>query len=97
MVANSAFTQGVVQHVWPDLGRRERGVGIVYPCVDAENWDGGLLDEGHEEELWKGKRVLLSINRFESKKNVCLAIKAFAGLQPPDREGVRLVIAGKSS
>jgi alpha-1,3/alpha-1,6-mannosyltransferase len=38
--------------------------------------------------------VLLSINRFEKKKDVALAIRAFAGLSPNEREDARLVIAG---
>ena len=38
--------------------------------------------------------VLLSINRFEKKKDVALAVKAFAGLTPAERQGARLVVAG---
>lgn len=45
--------------------------------------------------LWTGKRVLLSINRFEEKKGVDLAIKAYAALKKDVRTGVRLVIAGQ--
>ncbi len=40
------------------------------------------------------KKILLSINRFEKKKNVGLAIEAFAGLSAKERNSVRLVIAG---
>ncbi|KAJ5042602.1 mannosyltransferase [Bipolaris maydis] len=32
--------------------------------------------------LWEGKKVLLSINRFERKEDVALAIRAFAGCRP---------------
>ena len=97
VVVNSGFTKGVVQAVWPGLGGREGGAVVVYPCVDTEETDGGVSTEDESEEMWKGKRVLLSINRFESKKNIGLAIKAFAGLKAKDRKGVRLVIAGRSS
>jgi alpha-1,3/alpha-1,6-mannosyltransferase len=38
--------------------------------------------------------VLLSINRFEKKKDVALAIKAFAGLSLSERQDARLVVAG---
>jgi len=91
VVVNSGFTKGVVEQVWPGLGG-ERGVGIVYPCVDTNE----ILNDGKEEgeTLWKGKKVLLSINRFERKKNIGLAIKAFVRLKPEERQGVRLVIAG---
>lgn len=95
VVVNSGFTKGVVQQLWPHLSSENREIGVVYPCVDTEDVGRGLPTDDQNEELWKGKRVLLSINRFEPKKNVGLAIKAFAGLKAQDRKGVRLVIAGK--
>lgn len=91
VVVNSEFTKGVVQEVWPGLGR-ERGVGVVYPCVDTKESTERPTEVGNT--LWKGKKVLLSINRFERKKGVGLAVKAFAGLTAEKRRGVRLVIAG---
>ena len=39
--------------------------------------------------------VFVSINRFERKKNVALAIRAFAALQPQVMKQCRLVIAGE--
>ncbi|KAF5858988.1 Alpha-1,3-mannosyltransferase-like protein, partial [Aspergillus alliaceus] len=38
--------------------------------------------------------ILLSINRFERKKDMGLAIRAFHGLGVEGRKGVRLVVAG---
>ena len=98
MVVNSQFTKGVVERVWKGIGGN-RGVGIVYPCVHVQNKKETEkatekdVRDGGSDELWKGKKVLLSINRFERKKDVGLAIKAFAGLQ--DRKDVRLVLAGR--
>lgn len=92
VVVNSGFTKGVVESLWKGLGG-ERGVGVVYPCVDTK---GDSKVEDDSKPLWKDQKLLLSINRFERKKDVGLAIKAFAGLEPKDREGVRLVIAGMS-
>ncbi|PNY29815.1 Alpha-1,3/1,6-mannosyltransferase alg-2 [Tolypocladium capitatum] len=40
------------------------------------------------------EKMILSINRFERKKDIGLAIKAFAAIPEADREGVRLVLAG---
>ena len=95
VVVNSGFTKGVAEGVWPGLGG-ERGVGVVYPCVDTSEPQKKFGDEKEDgQALWKGKKIVLSINRFERKKDVGLAIKAFAGLKPGDRSGVRLVIAGK--
>ncbi|MCJ1398412.1 Alpha-1,3-mannosyltransferase-like protein [Xylographa trunciseda] len=98
VVVNSEFTRGVVEGVWKGLGGK-RGVGVVYPCVATKGDKAGERDAGgqkalSEKELWGGKKVVLSINRFEKKKDVGLAIKAFSQLSAKERGGVRLVIAG---
>jgi alpha-1,3/alpha-1,6-mannosyltransferase len=82
------FTKSVFAEAFPSLQHRKPGV--VYPCVDISHGN------NHEElkPLWKNKKVLLSINRFERKKDVALAVKAFAGLAPAERQDARLVIAG---
>lgn len=93
VVANSGFTKGVVEGIWKGLGG-EKGVGIVYPSVDTKETDFGKHEKQEGQELWKRKKILLSINRFDRRKDVSLAIKAFAGLEGTARDGVRLVIAG---
>ena len=99
VVVNSGFTRGVVDGIWKGLGG-ERGIGIVYPCVDTvaqhgEKNESGVNHGAREGPLWEGKKVVLSINRFERKKDVGLAIRAFAGLEEKARRGSRLVIAGE--
>ena len=95
VVVNSSFTKGVVEAIWPGSGG-EDGVRVVYPCVDTKRGleHAGSTVKKEDQEMWKGKKVLLSINRFERKKNIPLAIKAFGGLQAVERNGARLVIAG---
>jgi alpha-1,3/alpha-1,6-mannosyltransferase len=88
IVVNSHFTKSIFADAFPTLKHREPGV--VYPCVDINA--GQLVQRA--TPLWKNKKVLLSINRFEKKKDVALAIRAFAGLSPQERESARLVIAG---
>ncbi|EAW13172.1 GDP-Man:Man(1)GlcNAc(2)-PP-dolichol alpha-1,3-mannosyltransferase [Aspergillus clavatus NRRL 1] len=88
VVANSNFTRGVVSEVF---GSQKLGdVRVVYPCVDtkidAPESDAGLL--------WGGKKILLSVNRFERKKDLALAIRAYHGLGEEKRKGTRLVVAG---
>ncbi len=95
IVVNSRFTKSVVRQVWKGLGGA-KGVGIVYPCVDTGNHENQLVGDDKREQIWKEKEVVLSINRFERKKNIELAIKAYAGLTISDRENSRLVIAGLS-
>lgn len=95
VVVNSRFTRGVVEGVWPDLGAGGRGVGVVYPCVNTKVGTGGAKGEGDAKgEMWRGKKVVLSINRFERKKNIALALRAFHGLEEEERRDVRLVLAG---
>ncbi|KAF2703594.1 glycosyltransferase family 4 protein [Pleomassaria siparia CBS 279.74] len=88
IVVNSKFTKSVFGEAFPGLKHREPGV--IYPCVDISAGDG--VEE--IKPLWGKKKVLLSINRFEKKKDVALAIKAYAGLSPGERKDTRLVIAG---
>lgn len=91
VAVNSGFTKGVVGRVWPELVV-EKDLQIVYPCVDtkekkAESVDGPVA-------AWQDKSILLSINRFERKKDIGLAIKAYAGLGKEARERVMLLLAG---
>lgn len=88
IVVNSKFTKSVFGEAFPSLKHREPGV--VYPCVDTNPSDPIEV----VKPLWENKKVLLSINRFEKKKDVGLAIKAYAGLTTEERKNTRLVIAG---
>ncbi|KAH6656500.1 family 1 glycosyltransferase [Truncatella angustata] len=91
IAVNSNFTKSIVTKTWPGLAGK-RDLKTVYPCVDTKTKKSTEVEEGRP--LWRGKKFLLSINRFERKKDVALAIKAYAGLSKEAREGVRLVVAG---
>ncbi|KAL5046065.1 hypothetical protein BDW71DRAFT_182706 [Aspergillus fruticulosus] len=88
VVANSNFTKSVVKDVFG--AERLGDVRVVYPCVDTAVKEKGEKEEG---AIWEGKKILLSVNRFERKKDLALAIRAYHGLRDK-RKGVRLVIAG---
>ncbi|KAI0006684.1 glycosyltransferase family 4 protein [Xylariaceae sp. FL0662B] len=90
IAVNSNFTKGVVSRTWPGLARQKE-LKTVYPCVDTNT---KKADEKDNKPLWKGMKYMLSINRFERKKDIALAIRAFAGLSREARKGVRLVLAG---
>lgn len=96
VAVNSSFTKGIVGTVWPKLVR-EREVEIVYPCVDVREKKASAGKEGAEDEslVWRDTDIILSVNRFERKKDVGLAIRAFAGLGEHGRKGIRLVVAGE--
>lgn len=91
VAVNSEFTKGVVVRTWPRLGSKV-GIKVVYPCVDTE-----VKEElGVDEKMFEGEKIILSINRFERKKDIGLAIKAFAAIPESKRQNVRLIIAGMS-
>jgi len=92
IVVNSRFTGRTVKDVFPTL--MAKPLKVVYPCVDTSSIKKDLSDK---RSLWPDKRILLSINRFERKKDVALAIKAYAELDPQYRSGTRLVVAGRST
>jgi alpha-1,3/alpha-1,6-mannosyltransferase len=91
VVVNSGFTKSVVGKVFPDL-MKKKDIQIVYPCVDVTEKKSENKDE--IVAAWKDRKIILSINRFERKKDIGLAIKAYAGLGMHGMEGVRLVLAG---
>lgn len=90
IVVNSGFTKSVVEQQWPSLAKKKE-LDVVYPCVDVSPPKAAKEENDLE---WRDKNIILSINRFEQKKNIGLAIRAFAGLPKRAREGVRLVVAG---
>jgi alpha-1,3/alpha-1,6-mannosyltransferase len=91
IVVNSKFTKGIFGEAFPYLKNRDPKV--VYPCVDTNpNSKDARVDI--QGPLWKGDRILLSINRFERKKDIALALRAYAALSVEERESSRLVIAG---
>ena len=92
IVVNSKFTKGVVSKLFPGIG----DLGVIYPCVDTTASETSRAFT-EEKPLWGGMKVLLSINRFERKKDVGLAIRAFHGLAEEERKACRLVIAGEIS
>ncbi|KAK5165448.1 Alpha-1,3-mannosyltransferase-like protein [Saxophila tyrrhenica] len=88
IVVNSKFTRAVFRHTFS--GMKTRDLKVVYPCVDTDTKE----PAEQTAELWPGKAVLLSINRFERKKNLDLALRAYAGLSSEERSKSKLVIAG---
>lgn len=85
-----------MERTWPEL-KKKVTTKVVYPCVDIETKkkDKRSKDERKKEEkVFQGEKIILSINRFERKKDIGLAIKAFAAIPEEKRKGVRLILAG---
>ncbi|KAK4689828.1 hypothetical protein P7C73_g293, partial [Tremellales sp. Uapishka_1] len=108
VLSNSKFTSRVYARAFHSLSKRSPRV--VYPCIDIDAYSSGSKKQAKGKK-GKGKMdpdvalissdrpTLLSLNRFEKKKHVSLAIEAFVQLGPDHLayEGysqLRLVIAG---
>lgn len=90
VVVNSKFTRSVFQKTFANC---PEPLAVIYPCIN----DTEAIDANAEKEVadfFKGLDVFLSINRFERKKNIELAIKAFAQFKKTHPQKVRLVVAG---
>lgn len=86
IAVNSNFTRSIARRVWPSLGESFR---VIYPCVDIPR------PSQDEKPLWENRfRIILSINRFERKKDVGLAILAYNALSAAERRSTRLILAG---
>ncbi|KAL5615328.1 hypothetical protein BROUX41_005375 [Berkeleyomyces rouxiae] len=101
IAVNSEFTKGMVAKTMPILAQRD--LRVVYPAIYIESTKlpkKAIGQRPHDTATdeptiqWPDEKVILSINRFERKKDIGLAIKAFAAIPAAQRVGVRLVLAG---
>ncbi|XGW05383.1 hypothetical protein V3C99_016053 [Haemonchus contortus] len=75
---NSLFTAAVVKKTFKSLQNRE--LSVLYPTLNTHSFDdAGVCDLPDVPST--AKHIFLSLNRFEVKKNVKLAIEAFAALR----------------
>lgn len=88
IVVNSKYTRSVYNKTFPWF--RIRSLRVIYPCVDTADSEWANAPTSP----WPDRKLLLSINRFEGKKDLALAIQAYAGLSEQERSKARLVIAG---
>lgn len=91
IAVNSAFTKYIVSRTWPRLAAR-KPLHVVHPCINTS-------PSPEENQLetplpWKSTRILLSINRFERKKNIALALQSYALLPASTRKNTLLILAG---
>ncbi|TID13871.1 hypothetical protein CANINC_004818 [Pichia inconspicua] len=95
IVVNSEFTRSMVYKTFKSL--RNKHLDVLYPCVstDTSSFDPTLDAIEETDRIVNSKSFFLSINRFERKKNIGLAIKAFASYisETGDNQQM-LVIAG---
>ncbi len=82
IAVNSRFTGDAFSSAFP----RARTPDIVYPCTTVQINADKCLKRNSESE-----RFILSLNRYERKKNVTLAVETLAKMEPDD---VKLIVAG---
>lgn len=98
ILVNSQFTAAAFARVFPHVMSPHPDV--LYPSVNTvrESLQASLSPSDAMETRGPSDVVLLSINRFESKKNIGLAIDALAALRhrltASQFERVRLILAG---
>lgn len=94
ILANSKFTARVTKSHFASLKHQLK---VVYPGINIKAYRSPIdLSDPDTIQTASQRRTLLSLNRFEMKKNAALAIEAFAILRnkDPKTSDVRLVLAG---
>ncbi|SCU98887.1 LAFA_0G20692g1_1 [Lachancea sp. 'fantastica'] len=92
IVVNSKFTRSVFAKTFRLATRKPN---VVYPCVGLENEKTPDIDTTRFNFiLAKDAKFYVSVNRFERKKNIELAIQAFALTSQSKKTDTKLVIAG---
>lgn len=101
ILVNSKFTSSVVKRTFKSL--KDRNLIIVHPCVDVEDLrqasiraDSASIESNlkpmlnRSSEIARENYIFLSLNRFERKKDLLLAIEAFSELKACfDQDGER--------
>lgn len=101
IVVNSRYTRQVFLDAFPRLGR-EVNPAVVYPAADFSSFTKPDWAKKKHNRTAKGVGPFVSLNRFERKKNIGLAIEALrvvvqqhrADHSAFDLTGVRLIVAG---
>ncbi|KAJ3390430.1 Alpha-1,3-mannosyltransferase-like protein [Lobulomyces angularis] len=78
IVVNSRFTCSIFKESFPSI---KKIPSILYPGIRFESYDKAVdLNDSSVKKIQTQKQIILSINRFERKKNIELAIESFAEL-----------------
>ncbi|EDQ89193.1 uncharacterized protein MONBRDRAFT_37048 [Monosiga brevicollis MX1] len=97
VLVNSKFTAGVFRDTFTSL--RHLQPGVLYPSLHTASFD-KKVDDSQADRLvgTSSPHVFLSINRYERKKNLALALEAMLELKqlvtPAQWEACHLVMAG---
>ncbi|KAJ3237291.1 Alpha-1,3-mannosyltransferase-like protein [Chytriomyces hyalinus] len=93
IVVNSSFTRQVFKESFSSIKTTPK---ILYPAIRTEAYNNDFDAKDFRKHL-KNKTILVSINRFERKKNIALAIQAFSTLKETSGskfDSLVLIVAG---
>lgn len=91
ILVNSRFTKAAFFSNFPKLKARNLDPQVLYPPTDFK----AFAQPSDAPLVWAPNRFFLSLNRFERKKNVQLALKAFHRFKKANPEASeKLVVAG---
>ncbi|KAF4025530.1 hypothetical protein G4228_017471 [Cervus hanglu yarkandensis] len=96
ILVNSRFTAAIFKETFKSLSHIDPAV--LYPSLNVVSFD-SAIPEKLDDIVPQGKKfIFLSINRYERKKNLTLALEALVKLRgrltSQDWDGVHLIIAG---
>lgn len=94
VLVNSKFTAGVFHDTFKSLSVVPD---VLYPSLNVSQFDQPADREGKEgsgKDRFGDPFIFLSINRYERKKNLPLALKAFSELKTKVDQPIQLIMAG---
>lgn len=91
VVVNSNFTKSVYERTFQFLKNQPR---VIYPCVDLSKQEIDSVDELFYNSLLGSDSFFLSINRYERKKTITLALEAYALSKKETNFSTKLAICG---
>jgi len=107
IVVNSKFTQNVFKENFPIINKLRAPPKVLYPAIDLTVFDqyklkeNDLLNVKGLEKLHniQNKKLIVSLNRYEKKKNLPLAVTSFKHFlelkkNDKDKDDYILVVAG---
>lgn len=97
ILVNSLFTAETFASSFRSLDRRGIKPDVLYPAINIKNQDVQVDEKTAENLDFEGNDIVLSINRFERKKNIGLAVEALVALSVKGGSKGRkvvLVVAG---
>jgi alpha-1,3/alpha-1,6-mannosyltransferase len=106
IVVNSKYTQNIFRENFKIISKKRNPPSVIYPCIELKDYD--RFENLQKEDITKVRgldglknfdlnntKIIVSLNRYERKKNLGLAVEAFINYvdSSNDKDCV-LIIAG---